>query len=117
MAYGLLKLAIGLFVVAACFGLAVLIKILKDKSTIKIAVICHGIIAATGLGLVFYYVINNPQHSPITSLVLLTVAALGGFTLLSFDLRHKKISKILVLAHPLIAICGLVSLIFFVMTV
>lgn len=116
MEHGLLKIAIGLFILAACFGLVVLLKILTDKPTPKLVVFSHGLIAATALLLVLYTAWNNPQGLLLASLVIFVLAALGGFTLLSFDLRHKPIPKLLAVAHPFVAVIGLLILIVFVVT-
>ncbi len=116
MSDSILKIAIGLFVLGAVFGLIVLAQVLKNKPTPKLAVISHGIIVATALLLVLIFCVKNPQHAPTLSLVLFVIAALGGFTMLSFDLRRKVIPKVLALAHPVIAVIALLALIGFVVS-
>jgi hypothetical protein len=108
-------LSIGLFILAALFGLTVLFYILKDKPTPKLAVFIHGLIAASALLILLYYTYRNPTTILITSSILFIIAALGGFTLLSFDLRGKAIPKALALIHPIIAISGLIALIVYIL--
>ena len=72
----------------------------------------HGIVAATGLGLLIYAAINPglPQKGQI-ALGILILAALGGATmLLGFHLRNRPLPVPLVIGHGLIAACGYVLL-------
>jgi hypothetical protein len=111
----MLKLAILFFILAATFGVVILTSILRDRSTSKSVIFTHGGFAAIGLVLLILAVIKSTGTAPILSLVLLAGAALGGLTLFSMYMFKKPIPKGLVLAHPLIAIIGLVSLILFVL--
>src|SRR5665213_2613614 len=90
----MLTLAICFFIIAALFGLFVLFHILFDKPTPKTAVLIHGCVAAIGVLLVFYANYQQPSMFLITCLIIFVIAALGGLTLLFFDLRNKPIPKI-----------------------
>ena len=110
----MLTTAIGLFVLAAIFGAVALIAILKNKPTPKPAVFIHGGVAAIALLLVILSVAGSTGPSPIVSLALFIIAALGGFTLFAIDIQKKPVPKLLALVHPLVAAVGLVLLILFV---
>lgn len=100
------------FVIAAVFGAVVLTAVLRNKSTPKFMVLMHGTFAFIALLMLIAYLASGPI-SPmlITSITLLVLAALGGFTLLTFDLKNKPIPKALALAHPFVAIIGVAILI------
>jgi len=108
--------AIVLFVLAAVFGLVALTAILKNKPTPKPAVFIHGGLAAIALVLVILYAVTGSGAAPVTRLVLVVVAALGGFVLFAKDMQHKSIPTFLAIAHPIIAAVGLVLLILFVVS-
>ena len=110
----LLKIAIGLFIIGAIFGLIVLASILKNKETSKPFVLLHGLFVATGIVLVLIaFFTGQPNKILGISLGLLVIAAVGGFTLLFHDLLKKPIPKWLALLHPLAAAVGLVCLIIY----
>lgn len=108
----MLFIAIILFLVAAVFGLINLWAILHDKKTPKLSVLAHGIIAIFALFALVAYIVAAGQLSTllIIALVLLGIAALGGFTLLTYDMSNKPIPKMFALTHPLVALIGLILL-------
>lgn len=108
--------AIILFIIAAIFGLIVLTAILKDKPTPKPAVFTHGPIAAIALIIVIIYaVMGHMQPLLLTSIILFVLAALGGLTLFTIDMRKKPIPKLLAVLHPILAIIALITLIVYVL--
>jgi hypothetical protein len=110
----MLYLIIGLFALAAVMGLVIAVAIFNKKpSTPKPAVIAHGIFGATALVLLLYFVMQNPDNSPKTSLILFVIAALGGFFLLYNDLKKKPGPFSVVIIHALIAVTGFVLLLAF----
>lgn len=111
----MLYLAIGLFVLAAVFGLIVLTAILRNRPTPKPVVFIHGGVATIALLIVIFFIAQHQGSGPIASLVLFVVAALGGFTLFMIDMKQKPVPKWLAILHPLIAVSGLIALILFVM--
>jgi hypothetical protein len=108
--------AIILFLVAAIFGLILLPAILQDIPTPKPAILLHGSFAALALLLIVIYIlIYGADPLLITSLILFIIAALGGITLVTLDIKKKPIPKLLAIIHPLIAAAGLVVLIIYVL--
>lgn len=103
----LLKVAVGLLVIAALFGVVVLTAILSDKKTPKFAVVVHGLFALGALvSAILYVYYGHRDPLLITGLSLLVLAALGGLMLLSFDLSKKPIPKAMALGHPVLALIG-----------
>src|SRR5262245_15156761 len=108
--------AIMLFLIAAIFGLIILTAILKNQPTPKSIVFTHGPIAALALILVIIYSIRgHTEPLLITSIVLFILAALGGLTLFTIDMRNKPIPKLLAVIHPIVAVIALISLIIYVL--
>lgn len=103
--------ALGLFVVAALFGLYMLARVLKGQLPPWFAAILHGLFAATGLVLVLYAVITGSQPTAVVvAAALLVLAALGGFILVSFHLRSVAPPKALAVVHALAAVGGVGAL-------
>src|ERR1044072_2741430 len=92
----MLTLAIISFLIAAVLGLTLLIPILQGKMPNQTARTFHGIFAAIGLILAIFFLLTSMTTWPtllITGIVLLILAALGGLTMLMFDLQKKEIPK------------------------
>lgn len=106
--------AIILFVLAAIFGFILITKVFRNSPRPMGAILAHGLIAASGLVLVLIYVIKNAEKSPMTSLILFVVAALGGFIMFGLDMSKKNVPKGLALIHAGAAVAGLILLILFV---
>lgn len=64
----------------------------------------HGFFAASGLTLLIIYATQEPEHSPVMSIVLFSVAAVGGLILFARDMMNKSLPKPLIIAHAGIAI-------------
>lgn len=110
----MLYLILGLFAVAAVMGLIIANAIISGKpSTPKAAVVAHGLFAATALGLLIYFALQNPDNYPNLSLILFIVAALGGAVLLIRDLQKKPGPVALVVIHALLAVTAFVILLLF----
>lgn len=108
-----LIIALSIFVLAAVFGLMILIHILKGESTPKPAVFIHGLLAALALVILIFYAINS-QKSPVLSLIVLLIAALGGFLLFFLDMAKKPLPKSVALIHAGAAVLGVVLLLLFI---
>ena len=106
-------IALGCFVLAIFFGFIVFIQLLCNRPSFKPAVFLHGLVAVTGLICLSIYAVLHVGTKPWLSLTVLILAALGGLTMLSFDLRKKPVPKIILLLHPLAALIGLVLLIYY----
>lgn len=103
---------IGLFSLGAIIGIYLLTLILRDKKTPKAAALVHGLfVIAAVIMLIAYVGDNNP--SPIESLVLFILAALGGIVLIYRDLTGKSLPKWLVIGHGVAAIAGFIFLLTF----
>jgi len=102
-----------IFAIAAVLGLIIITALLKDKPTPKPVVFTHGILAATALVILVVFTVNNPAHSPVLSLVLFVVAALGGFVLFARDMSKKPGPKALAVIHALAAVVGFLILLAF----
>jgi hypothetical protein len=107
--------AIVIFLIASVFGLIVASAIVRNQPTPKPMVYLHGLFGAAALAIVVIYVLKNPDNNPAVSLVLLVIAALGGFVLFARDMSKKPGPLALVIIHALMAVSGVLGLILFVM--
>ena len=102
--------AITLFALAAVGGLTLAyMRIVKKDVSLPIAVV-HGILAATALVLLVIAVTKMGGTGLTAALVVFLIAALGGFTLLSFHLRMRPLPVPLVLIHGGVAVAAFVIL-------
>lgn len=101
---------------AVLFGLIILSSILQNKRTPKPIVFLHGAVALFAILVIIGYIASG-HTSPliVASLVFFLIAAMGGLTLLIFDIKKKPIAKLIVLVHPLIAFLGVITLITYMM--
>lgn len=108
--------AIILFIIALLLGLIILTAVLQDRPSNKTAVYLHGITVGVALLCVIIYMFIV-ESSPllISSLILFILAALGGLTLFTIDIKNRPIPKMLAVLHPVIAVAGLVVLIIYVL--
>lgn len=104
--------AILFFTLAALLGLYLLSFVLQGKNTPKGVAFTHGPLAVTGLIiLIIYAIINHP--SPIISIILFALAAMGGIMLIFRDITGKSVPTWMALGHGLTAIVGFAFLVFF----
>ncbi|PJD90721.1 MAG: hypothetical protein CK424_08620 [Legionella sp.] len=111
----LMYLALGFFFLAIFFGLIVFIQLACDRPSFKPAVFLHGLVAILGLSCLVTYTVLHAGAKPIASVVVLLLAALGGITLLSFDVRKKPMPKLLLVLHPLAALIGVALLVYYML--
>jgi len=107
--------AIVIFLIAAAFGLMIASAIIRNQPTPKPIVYIHGLLGALALSLIVIYVIKNPDNNPMVSLMLLIIAALGGFVLFARDMSKKPGPVALVVIHAIMAVSGVIGLILFVL--
>ncbi len=107
-----------LYTAIACFSLAIILGmllisyVLADKNTPKAVVFTHGSLAAIGIVLLIVYAfIHHP--SPIISIILFILAAMGGFLMVYRDLTGHPVPKWLAVGHGLTAIIAFVFLLVF----
>jgi hypothetical protein len=107
----MINTSIGLFLVAALFGLYMATRIFKGALPPWAAVILHGLLAASGLLVLLYALFTGVSNTVlIVAAGLLVVAALGGFVMFSFQLRKALPPKAIVVVHALAAVIGVVCL-------
>lgn len=102
----LLSVVILLFVLAALLGITLLLFILFNKETPKALAFLHGPLAVIAFFLLILYAILY-KPTPIISIVLFALAAMGGVILIYKDLTGKPIPKPLAIGHGLLAITAL----------
>lgn len=104
--------AIALFAFAALLGMFLLTFVLKGKETPKAVVFTHGPLAAAGLIILVIYALKEGPD-PTESIILFTVAAMGGGVLFYRDLTNKPLPKWLAIVHGFLAVSGFVCLLVF----
>lgn len=104
-------LPVVIFAIAAIGGLALATMKFRGKGLPMPLAIVHGLLAATGLVLLFVNVLTDSTNMLMNiSLALFVAAALGGFTLFSFHVRGKTIPDILVYVHGSAAVLSFIVL-------
>lgn len=103
--------AVILFGVAALGGLVMAIQRRGGSNPPLALAVLHGLLAATGLVLLIVVGMQDGFGGNLgIALVLLVVAALGGFVLIASHLRGQLISLALVGVHAVAAVVGYVFL-------
>jgi hypothetical protein len=109
----MLIIALALFACAAVLGLVLLSFVLSKKETPKAVAIVHGLFAVSGVTLLILYSLwYNP--SPILSLGIFILAALGGLTLIYRDLTGRSLPSWMALGHGFVAVIGFITLAVFI---
>jgi hypothetical protein len=104
--------AVSFFTLAVILGMSLLSYVLRRKNTPKGLAFTHGGLAGVGITLLIIYSFYHTP-TPMESLALLIIAAMGGFVLIYKDLTGKPIPKLFAIGHGIIAISGLILLCFF----
>jgi hypothetical protein len=103
--------AIVLFAIAAIGGLTMAVMHFRGATPPRaVLAALHGLFAAAGLVILLLAVVHGATGSPGIALVLFLIAALGGFTLLSFHLRGRPLPNGLIVGHAVIAVAGFLVL-------
>jgi hypothetical protein len=110
----ILYIAIALFALTALFGIRILLSVLRTEKAPRAVVYSHGLLAATSLGLLIYYGVQNPANYPKASIILFILAALGGFFMFYHDVKNKRLPIAVPFAHALIAVTAFIILLAFV---
>lgn len=101
--------AIILIGLAILIGAYLLKYVLKEKHPPKAIVMTHGAFAILGiLVLLIYALTTEEHHKHWDSFVIFSVAAIGGFYMVSRDIRHKSVPKWVAIVHAGIALFGFV---------
>lgn len=102
-----------LFALAALGGLTMAGMFFAKKRWPGILTAGHGVLAVVGLIVLIVAVMGIVDRNKelATALVLFIVTALGGITLVSFDLRKKSLPPALIVIHGVLAIVSFIVLI------
>lgn len=109
----MLQAAVGVFAVGALGGLVLASYVLRGRLAPWALSLLHAALGATGLVLTALVLLGPDAEVPGNTglaLLLLAVAALGGFFLASFHLRGRPGPKPVVLIHAGVAVVGFVLL-------
>lgn len=104
--------ALALFALAAVIGVYMLARVFSGALPPWLAAILHGALAATGLVLLLYTVFTagvTPSPVLLFASVVLVIAALGGFVLVSFHARQKIPPRGLAVVHGVAAVAGFLA--------
>lgn len=114
----MLIISITFFIVAVFFGITLLKEVLKNKKRQDVVRLLHGVFAGLALLLLIAYIASGHfSYGLLGCLAVLVLAAIGGFTLLMLDIYQKPIPKVAYLIHPLVAITGLVLLVWYFVSI
>ncbi|HTM94321.1 MAG TPA: hypothetical protein VL100_00670 [Croceibacterium sp.] len=108
----MLQWAVLIFAIAALGGLVLASYVLRGRLAPWPVSLLHAALGATGLVLTLLVVLGSgdvPGNTPL-ALILLLVAALGGFFLASYHLRKVPGPRAVVLVHASVAVIGFVLL-------
>ena len=109
----MLQWAVIVFAIGALGGVVLATSVLRGKLAPWALSVLHALLGATGLVLTAIVVFglsgSVAPHAGI-ALVLLVIAALGGFFLASFHVRNRPGPKAVVLIHAGVAVIGFVLL-------
>ncbi len=107
----MIEVAIGLFATAALLGAYMALGIFKNQLPAWGISLAHAGLGASGLLLLVGLVFSGDAVPRVTqALLVLVVAALGGFYLASFHFKGKLPPKAVVLIHAVVAALGLILL-------
>ncbi|MER1967692.1 hypothetical protein [Castellaniella sp. GW247-6E4] len=103
--------AIIVFAIAAVGGLILAAHVLRDKFAPWALSLLHALLGAVGLILLIIALIQGSSSQPVLiGFILLLIAALGGFFLVSFHARKRLPPKAVVVVHAAIAVIGFLTL-------
>lgn len=94
---------------AMMLGMTLMSYVVGGKETPKGAVIGHGLFAATTIILLIIYVFGEGPR-PWESFILFVLAAMGGFVMVTRDIKGKKVPHALAVGHGMLAMIGIIFL-------
>lgn len=109
----MLQWAVGVFAVGAIGGLVLASSVLRGRTAPWSLSLLHAALGATGLVLTALVLFGSGESAPSNvalALLLLVIAALGGFFLASYHLRKLTPPRTVVLIHAGVAVVGFVLL-------
>lgn len=108
----MLYLLLGVLLLAAILGVGILRNWLTSSETGRGLVYAHGIAGAIGLVVLVFYFVQHRDDAARNALILLVVAALGGFYMFFRDLKGRFSPIWLAAVHGLLALAAF----FFILT-
>jgi len=102
----MLNYALICFLVGAVGGLVLAVSVFRNRLPSWALSLVHAALGAAGLVFTLMAVMNGAPAMARTALIVLVVAALGGFFLASFHLRGRPGPKPVVALHALLAVTG-----------
>ncbi|MER1939868.1 hypothetical protein ABS755_04065 [Castellaniella sp. FW104-16D08] len=107
----MLTVAIIVFAIAAVGGLILASRVLRDKFAPWVLSLLHALLGAVGLILLIITLAEGAASQPVlVGFILLLIAALGGFFLVSFHARKRLPPKAVVVVHATVAVIGFLTL-------
>jgi hypothetical protein len=107
----MLNYALITFAIAAVGGLLLAASVLRGRLAPWALSAVHALLGATGLGFLLVMFTRGAAGGVITAaLVILVIAALGGFYLASVHLKGRVAPKSIVAVHALVAVAGFLTL-------
>lgn len=109
----MLQWAVGIFAVGAIGGLVLASSVLRGRLAPWALSLLHAALGAAGLVLTALVLFGGGEEVPANTglaLLLLVIAALGGFFLASYHLRKVPGPRTVVLIHAGVAVVGFVLL-------
>jgi len=109
----MLQWAVGVFAVGAVGGLVLAASVLRGRLAPWALSLVHAALGATGLVLTALVVLGTGEPAPAhagLALLLLAIAALGGFFLASYHLRKQPGPRAVVVIHAGVAVVGFLLL-------
>lgn len=107
----LVYIAIALFLLGAVGGLVMATQSFRSQQPSPVLTVGHGVLVATGLVLlIISFLLGSLLAVQKIGLLLLVIAALGGFFLLSFHMRKQNHPRAIIVVHALLAVVGVALL-------
>jgi hypothetical protein len=107
----MLSYALIIFAIGALGGVALASFVLRGRLAPWPLSLVHAALGAIGLILLIYAAVTaGISHAALAALVILVIAALGGFYLASIHLRQKIAPKSIVFVHAGVAVIGFLTL-------
>lgn len=106
-----LIIAAALFALGALGGLFLAARSFMGRSLPVPVAALHGLLGASGLVLLIVGVVmGSGGGTARIALILLIIAALGGFYLLSFHIRKQQHPRAVIVVHATVAVIGFLTL-------
>jgi outer membrane protein OmpA-like peptidoglycan-associated protein len=103
--------AIVLFLVGACAGVILAVRHFLRRGLPPWIAVLHGLVGATGFGLLLWFCLREPTFVPTRSaLILLVIAIALGCVNVVYHLRRIRHRTVFIVAHAVAAVSGVATL-------